>query len=323
MLLGILGGSKNLNLNMMKKFLITITLFASLYCVNAQSLSISETVNYINKTFRENNSPDRIELQKDGIFRSYNYNTRMTAIMHVSEVEVRSFSDESFYLTCFDVDGRKSKNNYSIQKPPYQCKCIRYEFETNKPANNLDFQYVYALNDPYKTKKLCNAFRYLFDLIQEDGSYIRDDADPFAPNNFKLKGNDIKGNMANTNIKLESDGGVYHTFVTIGNIKKLFVVDSGASDVTLSEDFEKELINTGIIKKGYYISSALYTLADGSIILCRRLILPELTVGAYTVTNVKAVIVGNSSPLLLGRSFFDKFKKWSIDNSTNILSLEK
>jgi aspartyl protease family protein len=116
---------------------------------------------------------------------------------------------------------------------------------------------------------------------------------------------------------------MYHIKVTIGNIERKFVLDSGASDISISEDLENELIKNGVIKRENYKASALYKLADGSIVQKRRLTLPALTIGNVTLTNVSASIGIGSTPLLLGKSFLDRFKSWTIDNSSQILKLEK
>ena len=179
----------------------------------------------------------------------------------------------------------------------------------------------------YKTRmyrrKLYNAYSYLLTLVKENGSYTRKDNDQFAPSNYNPYSNQIKGISNSINVQLEKSGGVYFIWITIGGVKKKFVLDSGASDVALSEEFEKELISTGTIKKENYIAPALYRIADGTIVQCRRLIIPELKIGAFTVANVKASVGVGSTPLLLGKSFLDKFKKWTIDNLSNTLNLEK
>jgi len=318
----------NKTLHQMKKIVLAIILYTLAYSVNGQSLTIPETVSYINQTLynnRFNNGYLKLTLLSDGTLKIYNSYAKWTEIMHISEVTVTDVDDNSFDIRCFDKEPQiidfGNGNKHALSRGVNNC--IRFVYEGNTEAQAPYFTTGFSLKDPYDTKKLCNAFKYLFALIQEDGTYKRNDDDPFAPGNFNLNRVEIKGNMQSSNIALEVDGGVYHIFVTIGNIEKKFILDSGASDVTISTNFENELINSGTIKKEYYGSPALYKLADGSIILCRRLILPEFKIGNYTVTNVRTVIGKDSSPLLLGKSFLDKFKKWSIDNTTNVLNLEK
>lgn len=91
----------------------------------------------------------------------------------------------------------------------------------------------------------------------------------------------------------------------------------------ISEEFEKELISSGILKKNNYQTPGLYQIADGSIIECRRIIIPELKIGNFIVKNVSASVGKGQTPLLLGKSLLDKFKSWKIDNLRETLKLEK
>lgn len=175
------------------------------------------------------------------------------------------------------------------------------------------------------TDRIFKAFEYLFSEIKVSDKYNDQnyDDDPFSSNNLKGKKSHVSGSPTTENINLETYGGVYKVWVTIGNLKQHFILDSGASEISLSKNTERELIDNGIIKKTDYIEPALFKLADGSIIECRRLIIPEMTVGNYTIKNIRASVGVSESPLLLGRSFLDNFSKWSIDNKKQILTLEK
>ena len=51
--------------------------------------------------------------------------------------------------------------------------------------------------------------------------------------------------------------------------------------------------------------------------------LRNIIVCDFKVINTIASISGDSAPLLLGKSFLNKFKKWTIDNNTSNLYLEK
>ena len=119
------------------------------------------------------------------------------------------------------------------------------------------------------------------------------------------------------------EGSVFILTVALGNSKKQFILDSGAGEVTISSELERSLIASGYIKGSDFLVSGLYQIADGSIILCKRVLLKNISVCGINVKNVAACVGGSSAPLLLGRSFLDKFRKWSIDNSTSTLYLEK
>lgn len=65
-------------------------------------------------------------------------------------------------------------------------------------------------------------------------------------------------------IPLEKQGGTYVVPVLINNTITLdFVVDSGASDVSVPADVVMTLIRTGTIAKNDFIGTQTYTLADG------------------------------------------------------------
>ena len=123
-------------------------------------------------------------------------------------------------------------------------------------------------------------------------------------------------------IKLTKEGNVYYINVKIGSITRKFILDTGASEVNISEELERELIFEGIITKSDYLQKGNYKTANGSIQECRRVLIKSITVGGYTISNVTASISNDNSPILLGKSFLDKFKKWSIDNQKSELDLE-
>lgn len=199
--------------------------------------------------------------------------------------------------------------------------CIIY---TSGRTINMD-NYQINIFGQNNADKIFNAFKYLFSELSTSTKYNNqnDNDDPFSTNNFNKIKPYVSGSETTENINLESYGGVYKVWVKIGTLNKHFVLDSGASEIYLSKDTERELIDNRIIKQEDYIEPGLYKLADGSIIKCRRLVIPEMTIGNYKVKNVKASIGVSESTLLLGRSFLDNFKKWTIDNSKKELHLEK
>jgi len=138
------------------------------------------------------------------------------------------------------------------------------------------------------------------------------------------KGKDIIGDNETEHVDLLHTMGVYKLKVKIGGVEKYFVLDSGAGDVFISTDYERELLLEGVIKKADYKSSKLYVLADGKQVECRRVVLNGIQVGGYTVNNITAAITDQKNALLLlGKSFLDKFSNWSIDNSKAQLILVK
>jgi clan AA aspartic protease (TIGR02281 family) len=118
------------------------------------------------------------------------------------------------------------------------------------------------------------------------------------------------------------DGGTFAVPVTINNQLTLkFVIDSGASDVSIPRDVVSTLVRTGTIADTDFLGSQTYKLADGSTVPSQRFLIRSLKVGNRTLENVTANIEPIAGQLLLGQSFLRRFKSWSIDNGRSALIL--
>lgn len=124
-------------------------------------------------------------------------------------------------------------------------------------------------------------------------------------------------------VSLVEEGGTYTVPVTINDVLPLnFVLDSGASDVSIPADVVLTLIRTGTLKESDFIGSQTYKLADGSTIESDQFTIRSMTVGGRRVTDVTGSVADVEGSLLLGQSFLRKFKAWSIDNNQHKLFLE-
>jgi len=124
-------------------------------------------------------------------------------------------------------------------------------------------------------------------------------------------------------IRLIESGGTFKVPVRLNEQFNLnFIIDSGASDVTVPSDVVLTLIRTGTIKNSDFLGEQAYVLADGSKIKSKTFILRTMQVGNRTIHNVQASLGDIKGPLLLGQSFLKRFKSWSIDNKTHELVLE-
>jgi hypothetical protein len=144
------------------------------------------------------------------------------------------------------------------------------------------------------------------ELLREGYWIAGDYYGPKPPANLKVE--------SGVRVKMIADGGVYHVPVLINDALKLdFIVDNGASDVSIPPDVVLTLIRTGTIEESDFVGTEKYRLADGSTASSRTFMIRSLKVGNRTVTNVLASITDVSGPLLLGQSFLSKFKSWSQD----------
>jgi len=126
-----------------------------------------------------------------------------------------------------------------------------------------------------------------------------------------------------THVALIRDGGTYLVPVLINGVIPLnFTVDSGAADVSIPADVVLTLVRTGTLTENDFIGSQKYQLADGSAVESKTFIIHSLKVGDRTVTNVRASISDVKGGLLLGQSFLEKFRSWSLDNAKHELVLQ-
>jgi clan AA aspartic protease (TIGR02281 family) len=124
-------------------------------------------------------------------------------------------------------------------------------------------------------------------------------------------------------VPLKQHGGIFVVPVEInGAITLEFGVDSGAADVSVPLDVFSTLKRTGTIKDSDIIGEQTYVLADGSKSRSVRFTIRSLKVGDRLVENVKGSVAPAEGALLLGQSFLERFKSWSVDNATGSLLLE-
>ena len=123
-------------------------------------------------------------------------------------------------------------------------------------------------------------------------------------------------------VPLVFSGGTFEVPATInGQISLNFIVDSGASDVSIPADVVLTLARTGTITSDDFIGSGTYVLADGSNVPSERFTIRSLRIGSVTLENVTAGIAPVSGSLLLGQSFLSRFSSWSMDNNIHALVL--
>jgi clan AA aspartic protease (TIGR02281 family) len=133
----------------------------------------------------------------------------------------------------------------------------------------------------------------------------------------------LQSNMSSSVIQMKRSMGTYVVPVLInGAITLDFMVDSGASDVSIPADVVITLMRAGTILDTDFIGEQVYVLADGSKVKSHTFRIRSLRVGDRVLENVIGSIASTKGSLLLGQSFLGRFKSWSIDNSRHALVLE-
>jgi clan AA aspartic protease (TIGR02281 family) len=125
-------------------------------------------------------------------------------------------------------------------------------------------------------------------------------------------------------VLLASTGGVLVAPVVVNNSMKLnFLVDSGASDVSIPSDVFSSLLRSGAITEADITGSRQFVDANGDTSRAKVFVIRSLKVGNVEVSGVEADVAPVNAPLLLGQSFLRRFKSWSIDNATQELILRR
>jgi predicted aspartyl protease len=123
-------------------------------------------------------------------------------------------------------------------------------------------------------------------------------------------------------VALRQRNGVLLVPVLINNTMSLdFIIDSGASDVTVPPDVVLALMRAGTLTKADFLGTHTYILADGSKVPSQTFRIKSLKVGDTILENVVGSVGSGNGTLLLGQSFLSRFSSWSIDNTRKVLLL--
>lgn len=127
-----------------------------------------------------------------------------------------------------------------------------------------------------------------------------------------------------TSIPIEFVNGVYEIPISINGVLKLnFIIDEGASDVSISPDVALTLIKSGTVSNKDFIGASTYRFADGTLVKSKVFIIRRIQIGSKVLTNIKASISNSlNAPLLLGQSLLNKFGKFTIDYQLNLIQFE-
>jgi clan AA aspartic protease (TIGR02281 family) len=148
------------------------------------------------------------------------------------------------------------------------------------------------------------------------------DKPEFQSSNFYKK-DDIEGGGSLSLIPLvDYIGQGYKIKISISGVTKYYLFDTGASDLVIDGDTERELLLNGTLKRESYLGKMEYTLANNQRIQAQMVEVDNMTIGDYTLNNVVIAVI-NEGSLLCGKSFLDKFKNWELDEQNEVLILHK
>jgi clan AA aspartic protease (TIGR02281 family) len=122
---------------------------------------------------------------------------------------------------------------------------------------------------------------------------------------------------------VKMSGGLIAPVVINNSIKLDFIVDSGASDVSIPADVFSSLVRANTVTQAEITGVRNYKNADGEVFQSKTFVIRSLKIGNIEAPRVQAKVSPSNAPPLLGQSFLKRFKSWSIDNSTQELILQR
>ncbi len=217
-----------------------------------------------------------------------------------------NFSKEYLSACQYELNNNKEidKSSYDINK---YCDCLSEEYS----KNGITVAKIKEFQDE-------NSVAYN-EIILKCADYSRKQKED--KNNFIE--NEVQSLEESGSVPIINTGSSYKVKISFSKISKYFTIDSGASDTSISVEIERELLLEGLINKSSYLEDGYYTLANGTVEKCRKILLNNIVIGDFIVNNVILSVSETGNDLLLGKSFLNKFKQWSIDNQNSLLNLKK
>ena len=134
---------------------------------------------------------------------------------------------------------------------------------------------------------------------------------------------DIRGKSPKSVIPLTTGlNKSYKIKLSIDGTTRYFIFDTGASDMIINRELERELLKDGVLTRANYRGKKTYMLADGREIEVEEVRVNRVKMGDFEVDNVTIGIVEKGS-LLCGKSLLDKFQKWEVDSQHKQLTVWK
>ncbi len=129
-----------------------------------------------------------------------------------------------------------------------------------------------------------------------------------------------------TRIPLEKIGKSFKLRATVNDKLTFdFILDTGADNVVISPDVFITYWKAGEIKKSDILEWVEFSIADGSTAIGLKFIIKKITMEDITVENVIASVLKtpNDYDMLLGMSVLERFGKYTIDHTNNVLIINR
>ncbi len=125
-------------------------------------------------------------------------------------------------------------------------------------------------------------------------------------------------------IEMEPYGNLFRIPCTVNGASMKLIFDTGASDVSISVDCARYMLQNGYLENKDVLSLGKSSVADGSIVEHMNIILKDISIGSLHIKNVRASIMkGQNVPLLLGQTVIQSLGAITIDGTKLIIHKTK
>lgn len=126
-------------------------------------------------------------------------------------------------------------------------------------------------------------------------------------------------------IKVKNENGVLFIPIKINGVLKIdAMIDTGAAECNIPPCIANTLVKTKTLVSENILPNLFYTLADGTMLECKRFLIKSLKIGNKTIYNVEcSVSKSDSAPILLGGSALKKLKAIKINYKNNTVTIDK
>ena len=163
----------------------------------------------------------------------------------------------------------------------------------------------------------CRDFKEACQLGYEEACLRRFDV--CSQENNVTTARSSKTNSNKVILPIINEGNMKYVYITIGNKKYKYLIDTGASDMVINSDIEQDLLNTRFLRLGDYSQPRIYKIANGQEIKLKIANLNYITIDEQQFYDIDIAIGNQHASLLLGMSFLNRFE-WRFTNNTLELS---
>ena len=217
--------------------------------------------------------------------------------------------ESQFISNCISAIKDNTEKKLDINNLTSFCKC---QLQMVK-AKKISDKEMETLSDP-------NSLLF-FEMVSKCG-------DPFLEKN-EIVDNwtstmvaDVRGPNTDT-VKVLALNGMTFVKLKLGSLVKVWLFDTGASDLLINNEMEETLKQENILSSANYLGIGQYEMANGMIDTCRRYRVDNIQIGSYMLNNIVVAVTDKGKRIIVGKSLLNKFSQWELNNRNNDLILTK